>query len=131
MQHPLIVILAGAGGLLVASSLALWLHYGTAVFYEMILAGVPLCLCLQRPSTGTRHGTAPRSPPSDVGRFPQRPGSVWRDHPPRNGPALLERSAGRRDWWAVPADQSGWANGHRSGLPGPAIPRLLWVHPLS
>lgn len=44
MQHPLIVILAGAGGLLVAGSLALWLHYGTAVFYEMILAGIALCL---------------------------------------------------------------------------------------
>jgi hypothetical protein len=43
MQHPLI-ILAGAGGLLLAGALALWLHYGTAVFYEMILAGIALCL---------------------------------------------------------------------------------------
>jgi len=30
--------------LLVAGTLALWLHYGTAVFYEMILAGIALCL---------------------------------------------------------------------------------------
>ena len=43
MQHPLI-ILACAGGLLLAGTLALWLHYGTAVFYELILAGIALCL---------------------------------------------------------------------------------------
>ena len=33
---------AGAG-LLVAGTLALWLHYGTAVFYEMIASGIAAC----------------------------------------------------------------------------------------
>ncbi len=28
---------------IVASTLALWAHYGTAVFYEMILAGIAAC----------------------------------------------------------------------------------------
>jgi hypothetical protein len=37
-------VLAAAGGMLLAGTLALWAHYGTAVFYEMILAGVALCL---------------------------------------------------------------------------------------
>jgi len=42
---PRAVLLAAAtGGLLLAGGLALWAHYGTAVFYEMILAGVALCL---------------------------------------------------------------------------------------
>jgi hypothetical protein len=30
-------------GLLFALTLALWAHYGTAVFYEMILAGLAAC----------------------------------------------------------------------------------------
>jgi hypothetical protein len=29
--------------LLLAGTLALWAHYGTAVFYEMILAGIAAC----------------------------------------------------------------------------------------
>jgi hypothetical protein len=43
LSRPL-MIAAGAAGLLVTGTLALWLHYGTAVFYEMILAGIALCL---------------------------------------------------------------------------------------
>ncbi len=43
LSRPLWV-LAAVGGLLLAGTLALWAHYGTAVFYEMILAGVALCL---------------------------------------------------------------------------------------
>jgi hypothetical protein len=35
---------AGAVGLLLAATLALWAHYGTAVFYETILAGLAACL---------------------------------------------------------------------------------------
>jgi len=42
-SRPLIIA-AGVGGLVLAATLALWLHYGTAVFYEMILAGIALCL---------------------------------------------------------------------------------------
>jgi len=37
-------VLAAVGGVLVTGTLALWAHYGTAVFYEMILAGLALCL---------------------------------------------------------------------------------------
>jgi hypothetical protein len=43
LSRPLLLAVA-AGGLLVAATLALWAHYGTAVFYEMILAGLALCL---------------------------------------------------------------------------------------
>jgi hypothetical protein len=43
LSRPL-VIAAGIGGVLLAATLALWLHYGTAVFYEMIQAGLALCL---------------------------------------------------------------------------------------
>jgi hypothetical protein len=43
LSRPL-VIAAAAAGLLVAGTLALWLHYGTAVFYEIILAGWALCI---------------------------------------------------------------------------------------
>ena len=39
-----VVILMAAGALLLAGSVALWAHYGTAVFYEMILAGIAACL---------------------------------------------------------------------------------------
>ena len=37
-------IIASAGaGLIVAATIALWVHYGTAVFYEMILTGIASC----------------------------------------------------------------------------------------
>lgn len=40
-----IVLVAAAvvAGLLVAFTGALWVHYGTAVFYEIILAGLNAC----------------------------------------------------------------------------------------
>ena len=38
------IILAAAGGVLMAGTLALWAHYGTTVFYEMIVAGIAACL---------------------------------------------------------------------------------------
>ena len=44
LSRPLMIAAAAVAGLLVAGTLALWLHYGTAVFYEMILAGIALCL---------------------------------------------------------------------------------------
>ena len=43
LSRPL-MIAAAAAGLLVAGTLALWIHYGTAVFYEIILAGWALCI---------------------------------------------------------------------------------------
>ena len=40
---PLLLI-AAVLGILVAGTVALWAHYGTAVFYEMIVAGIAACL---------------------------------------------------------------------------------------
>ena len=37
------VILAGVVGLLFAGTIALWIHYGTVVFFEMIRAGFMAC----------------------------------------------------------------------------------------
>lgn len=36
-------IASAAAGLIVAATIALWVHYGTAVFYEMILTGIASC----------------------------------------------------------------------------------------
>jgi len=41
--RPLAVV-AGVAGVLIAGTLALWAYYGTAVFYEMIAAGIAWCL---------------------------------------------------------------------------------------
>jgi len=43
LSRPLLLI-AAAVGILLAGTVALWLHYGTAVFYEMIVAGIAACL---------------------------------------------------------------------------------------
>ncbi len=42
-SRPLVAALA-AVAILLAGTLALWAHYGTAVFYEMIVAGIASCL---------------------------------------------------------------------------------------
>jgi hypothetical protein len=42
-SRPLVVLSAGIFGILLAVTLVLWAHYGSAVFYEMILAGVAAC----------------------------------------------------------------------------------------
>jgi hypothetical protein len=36
-------LVAAAAGVLIAGTLALWAHYGTAVFFEMIAAGIAAC----------------------------------------------------------------------------------------
>ena len=41
---PRLLILAAVVGILLAGTVALWAHYGTAVFYEMIVAGIAACL---------------------------------------------------------------------------------------
>jgi hypothetical protein len=42
LSRPLLI--AGAAVvLLVAATMMLWVHYGTAVFYEMIVAGIAAC----------------------------------------------------------------------------------------
>jgi len=38
-----IVAAATIAGILIAGTIALWAHYGSAVFYEMILAGIAAC----------------------------------------------------------------------------------------
>jgi hypothetical protein len=43
LPRPLMV-LGVAVTLLLGAAVALWAHYGTAVFYEMIAAGVAWCL---------------------------------------------------------------------------------------
>jgi hypothetical protein len=41
---PALVAVAAVVVLLLAGTVALWAHYGTAVFYEMIVAGLAACL---------------------------------------------------------------------------------------
>ena len=43
LSRPLVIIAAGLG-MLLDGTLALWAHYGSAVFYETILAGIAACL---------------------------------------------------------------------------------------
>jgi hypothetical protein len=43
LSRPLLLI-AAVLGILMAGTVALWAHYGTAVFYEMIVAGIAACL---------------------------------------------------------------------------------------
>ena len=38
-----IVLSAGAIGIVLAATIALWAHYGTAVFFEMIRTGLIAC----------------------------------------------------------------------------------------
>lgn len=40
---PLLFVACLAGGLAVGATLLLWAHYGSAVFYEMLLAGLAAC----------------------------------------------------------------------------------------
>lgn len=42
-SRRVLLALAAAGALLAAATVALWVHYGTAVFYEMILTGINAC----------------------------------------------------------------------------------------
>jgi len=42
-RRAAIVVAAGALGLVLAGTVALWAHYGTAIFFEMIRAGLVAC----------------------------------------------------------------------------------------
>lgn len=42
-SRPIVIVLAMGAGVLAAATVALWAHYGTAVFYETILAGINAC----------------------------------------------------------------------------------------
>jgi hypothetical protein len=43
MNRGAILVAAGATGLILAGTLALWANYGTAVFFETIRAGFAAC----------------------------------------------------------------------------------------
>jgi hypothetical protein len=38
-----VVLAASVAGLILAGTIALWAHYGTAVFFEMIRSGIAAC----------------------------------------------------------------------------------------
>ena len=42
-RRAAVVIAAGALGLVLAGTVALWAHYGTAIFFETIRAGMVAC----------------------------------------------------------------------------------------
>ncbi len=42
-SRAILVAAALVVGALIAATLALWAHYGSVVFYEMILAGIAAC----------------------------------------------------------------------------------------
>ena len=42
ISRPLLLV-AAVVGMMLAGTVALWAHYGTAVFYEMIVAGLAAC----------------------------------------------------------------------------------------
>ncbi len=42
-SRPVLLGAAAGAGVVAAATAALWVHYGTAVFYEMILAGLNAC----------------------------------------------------------------------------------------
>jgi len=43
VQRTVVTIAAVAAGLIAVATVALWAHFGTAVFYEVILAGLNAC----------------------------------------------------------------------------------------
>ena len=42
-SRPLLILLALAGGLIMAATVALWAYYGTAVFFEIVRTGWRAC----------------------------------------------------------------------------------------
>ncbi len=44
VPRPVIAAVAGVVAALLIATAAMWLHYGTAVFYEIIAAGIAMCL---------------------------------------------------------------------------------------
>ena len=43
-DRPVAVAAVTITAVLLAATVALWVHYGTAVFYEMIVAGIAACI---------------------------------------------------------------------------------------
>jgi hypothetical protein len=43
VASAIVMVAAGLGAVLLMGALALWFHYGTAVFFEMIASGISAC----------------------------------------------------------------------------------------
>jgi hypothetical protein len=43
VASTIVIVAAGLGAVLLVGALALWFHYGTAVFFEMIASGISAC----------------------------------------------------------------------------------------
>jgi hypothetical protein len=43
LTHPVALIATGVVVLLLAGTTALWAHYGTVVFFEMVASGIATC----------------------------------------------------------------------------------------
>jgi hypothetical protein len=43
IAHVIVIGAAGLGAVILFGALALWFHYGTAVFFEMIASGISAC----------------------------------------------------------------------------------------
>ena len=44
IPRPVLAVIAGVVAVLIVSVLALWVHFGTAVFFDAIVAGIAACL---------------------------------------------------------------------------------------
>jgi hypothetical protein len=44
ISRPVAIAATVIAGMVIVATLALWVHYGTAVFYETIAAGIAACL---------------------------------------------------------------------------------------
>jgi hypothetical protein len=44
VPRPVMAVVAGVVAALLIATAAMWLHYGTAVFYEIVTAGIAMCL---------------------------------------------------------------------------------------
>jgi hypothetical protein len=44
VPRPVLAAVAGIVAALLIATAGLWMHYGTAVFYEIIAAGIAMCL---------------------------------------------------------------------------------------
>jgi hypothetical protein len=44
VPRPVLAVVAGVAVALLIATAAMWLHYGTAVFHEIIAAGIAMCL---------------------------------------------------------------------------------------
>jgi hypothetical protein len=42
-SRPLLLLLVGLGGAVLAATLSLWAYYGSAVFFEIVRAGWAAC----------------------------------------------------------------------------------------